>query len=677
LAQRRTAKAPLSLPLPFKKLFTSIALPSEPSLRTETVDIIVCVHNALEDVRNCLSSVMRCTLPPYRLVLVDDGSSAETQDYLIAFASQHGATLIRHDTAQGYTLAANAGLRTVTAPFCVLLNSDTVVTESWLDRMMDPMRHDNRVGLIGPMSNTASWQSAPEQIVNGDWAENVLPDGLSPDDMARLLAKGSSRRPVPVGFLNGFCLLIRQAVIEEIGYFDDVTFRAGYGEENDYCIRARKAGWKLQVAEDAYVFHNQSRSYGHDRRRTLARNADQALSKKHQSEMDILPYVMLCRDSLHLLGTRLRLKSNLEREALIAEGQAKFEGKRVAFLLPVGSAGGGANVVHQEAQAMRRMGVDVWLINFESFRVGYGLGYPANDLPILYISQAPDGLEKLLRECGIHFDAMVATAYYSFRLLPANGVITGYYIQDLETLFFEQPADMPRREEALQSYSLRPDVVRFTKSAWNRDAVLGIGGISPVVVGPSVDLDAFRQVSDAGLETGKPVRVTAMVRPCTPRRNPEMTYRILNRLQNRFGARVEVSCFGAAPQEMAEHGFGAPGVTAHGVLNSKEVSALLSNADVFLDFSEWQAMGLTALEAMASGVAVVVPKAGGAPEFCVDGVSGLVVDTRDETACLAAAERLVTDSALRLALRHKGMDVANGFPPERAALRILTALFTS
>ena len=59
-------------------------------------------------------------------------------------------------------------------------------------------------------------------------------------------------------------MMLHQQMIDEIGRFDEETFGAGYGEENDLCIRARKAGWRLLIADDTYVFHNESRSYGHD-----------------------------------------------------------------------------------------------------------------------------------------------------------------------------------------------------------------------------------------------------------------------------------------------------------------------------------------------------------------------------------------------------------------------------
>jgi glycosyltransferase involved in cell wall biosynthesis len=86
-------------------------------------------------------------------------------------------------------------------------------------------------------------------------------------------------------------------------------------------------------------------------------------------------------------------------------------------------------------------------------------------------------------------------------------------------------------------------------------------------------------------------------------------------------------------------------------------------------------MGLTALEAMASGVAVVVPKRGGAGEFCRDRVNALLADTQDEAACLAAAESLILDASLRTSIRLAAIDEAARHSPEAAALRLLQAVF--
>ena len=143
--------------------------PIEP--HQETVDIIICVHDALNDVRRCLQSVAEFSSAPCSIIIVDDGSQTDTRDFLVAFARQHSWSLLRNEKAKGYTLAANQGLRQSSADFVIMLNSDTIVTSGWIDRLVACAQSDRKIGLVGPLSNTASWQSIPEYESNGDWAE--------------------------------------------------------------------------------------------------------------------------------------------------------------------------------------------------------------------------------------------------------------------------------------------------------------------------------------------------------------------------------------------------------------------------------------------------------------------------------------------------------------------------
>ncbi len=272
-----------------------------------SAEIIVCIHNALDDVRRCLSSVIRYTLPPYRLILVDDGSQKETEEYLVNFSDTQNAVLIRNEEAKGYTLAANQGLRASQDKFVILLNSDTVVSEGWLDRMVQCAESSDRIGMVGPLSNTASWQSIPEVLVDGDWAANPLPEGVTVEDMAVLVAEDSKLIYPRLSFLNGFCIMIKRELINDIGYFDEETFGQGFCEENDYCLRARLNGWELVVADDVYVFHAQSKSYSHERRKKIGVESFKALVNKFgQSIID--DGVNQCRYDRAMLGIRARAK---------------------------------------------------------------------------------------------------------------------------------------------------------------------------------------------------------------------------------------------------------------------------------------------------------------------------------------------------------------------------------
>ncbi len=647
----------------------AVSSPQPVAARQASVDVIVCVHNALDDVRRCLESVVRYTAPPYNIILVDDGSDAPTRDYLQYFADSQGAVLLRNEQARGYTLAANQGLRASSADYALLLNSDTIVPPGWLDGMVACAESDPRIGLVGPLSNTASWQSVPETLnEEGDWAENILPEGVSVVEMAHRIRTDSARLYPRIPFLNGFCLMIKRAALQEIGYFDEETFGAGYGEENDYCLRARKAGWELAVADDVYIYHAQSKSYSHERRRKLARRADQKLAAKHGQPL-ISQGVQACRENPALMGVRARAQVAHQRADLVQRGLARWEGRRVLFILPVLHATGGGHVIVQEARAMRAMGVDVHILNLRPHKATFEREYPECDLPVVYVDEP-----RLPAHLHQAYDAVFATVYHTVKWLePLEGVRRGYYIQDFEPWFFAP--ETPEYQEAWESYTRFDDLVRVTKTDWNNRTLQEQVGVGAQVIGPSLNIDLFRPRPSAGASwPARPLRIAAMVRPSTPRRQPQFTVEVLREFSRRRD--VEIIFFGCDPgdpdfQRWA-HGFRWRHA---GVLTRPQLARLFSDVDIFLDASTFQAMGLTAMEAMACGAAVIVPQAGGAESFAVHERNALVVDTTSQSAVLQALERLSTDHALRKRIRQQAIADICAYTPEQAAYRLLEALW--
>ena len=644
-----------------------------------SVDIIVCVHDALPDVQRCLKAVVRHTNQPYSLILVDDGSESQTHDYLSEFANSHrkrnDAGLLRNEEAKGYTRAANQGLRRSSADYVVLLNSDTVVTPGWLDRLIACAESDPRIGLVGPLSNTASWQSIPEIESQGDWPANPLPAGMTIGEMGRLVARRSARLYPPMSFLNGFCLLIRREMIEEIGYFDEQTFGAGYGEEDDYALRARKSGWLLALADDAYVYHAQSRSYSTEARRRLTKRAGTLLAEKHGQQI-ISEGVAVCRQDRVLEGIRARSRVMIARQEWIEKGRPKFVGRRVLFVLPLAAPGGGGNVVITEAMAMREMGVDVRIFNLVANRHGFERGYPKLGIPALY------GEKEHLVTLASGYDAVIATVNFTVEWLchvpRQNGrPVRGYYVQGFEPYMYA-----PGTEDyqiAWSSYTLFPDLVRFTKTEWTRQEVRKQIGVECTVVGPTVNIDLFRPRPRSGPEwPDRPIRIAAMIRTTTPYRGPKLTMELLRQASRRYGGRIEIVVFGTS---LGDSGFAElPRDFAWsfaGVLTQEQVTHLLNTVDVFVDFSSHQAMGLTALEAMACGATVIVPERGGAISFARHEENSLVVDTSSHEACWRALQRLIEDHHLRSRLQRNALVEIPDFFPERPAFKILNVLFNA
>lgn len=642
---------------------------------TIAVDIIICVHNALEDVIKCLSSVLRHTSHPYTLILVDDGSDTETCDYLQCFAKDNSVQLIRNESARGYTLAANQGIRASRSPYLLLLNSDTVVSAEWLDRMIACAESDPDIGIVGPLSNTASWQSIPDIEQDGDWCSNPLPAEMTVEKMAWQVAIFSGRLYPNIPFLNGFCLLIKRALVDEIGEFDEQNFAQGYGEENDYCFRSRRAGWLLVIADDVYVYHAQSKSYSSERRRLLCEHAGQVLARKYGQPL-IDEGVYFCRYNRVLEGIRAHAKQLFERYALIEKARDQWQGKRIIFILPAGDAGGGANVVISEAQALTRMGVDTWLLNFSHLQAKFENSYPELDIPTVYVPNE----ESIPKFCE-DFCAVIATFNTSVAWIASlsknahSKTVLGYYIQDFEPYFYQQGTI--EYKKALASYTSIPDLICVTKTNWNYWKVSEETGIQCTILGPSINIDLFRpRLRKDPSWPERSLRIAAMIRPSSPRRGPRLTMEVLKVIEQKYGKQIEIYLFGeesdtpgflALPRDFVWNNLGKQ--------TTEQIALLLNEVDIFVDFSDYQAMGLTAMEAMACGAAVILPESGGASSFAVHEKNALLVDTKNPSACLHALDRLIADNELRIQLQRQALSDITHYFPEAPAFKLLEALF--
>jgi GT2 family glycosyltransferase len=245
-------------------------------------DIVVPVHNSPEDVRLCLASVQATLGPEDRLIVVDDGSAEETQR-LCAEAAEHPRTrLVRRATGSGFARAANAGLAETAAPVVVLLNSDTIVTANWLDRLAACLHANPQIGLAGPLSNAGGWQSVPDYLTGGPPNNAIRHDRATLSAIAAWCAAFRPRFAYPVvEQLNGFCLAIRREVLDAIGPLDEAAFPQGYGEEIDFGFRAQDEGFLCAVAMDCFVYHAKSKSYTSEARERLIRAGRAVNDRRH------------------------------------------------------------------------------------------------------------------------------------------------------------------------------------------------------------------------------------------------------------------------------------------------------------------------------------------------------------------------------------------------------------
>jgi GT2 family glycosyltransferase len=249
------------------------------------VDIVVPVHNSPEDVARCLDALAGTMGPQDRLIIVDDGSAEETRRLCEAAAGRSGTVLIRRAEGSGFARAVNAGLGETLAPVVVLLNSDTIVTEGWIESLSACLHANPQIGLAGPLSNAGGWQSVPDYLTGGPPNNAIRHDPTTLSAIAAWCAGFRERFPWPVvEQLNGFCLALKREVLETVGPLDEAAFPKGYGEEIDLCFRAQDAGFLCAVAVDCFVYHTMTRSYRSDVRDKLIREGRAVNDRRHGAE---------------------------------------------------------------------------------------------------------------------------------------------------------------------------------------------------------------------------------------------------------------------------------------------------------------------------------------------------------------------------------------------------------
>ncbi len=249
------------------------------------IDVIVPVYNAAEDLKRCIDSVLRHTDGDYRLIIIDDASpDPAVGGYLSEIRSRawpqvHCAS---NETNLGFTFTANLGMKLARpGADVVLLNSDTIVTRGWLDKLARCAAADARVGTVTPFSNNAEICSLPRFCENNPW-----PPERDTESMVRALEQAAvpSYPELPTGV--GFCFYIRRELIDAIGGFDP-RFGLGYGEENDFCMRAAKAGFRNVLCDDAFVVHLGGSSFG-GKRSDLAERNMAILLDRHPQYLDLV-----------------------------------------------------------------------------------------------------------------------------------------------------------------------------------------------------------------------------------------------------------------------------------------------------------------------------------------------------------------------------------------------------
>lgn len=207
--------------------------------------ILIPTYNGRELLKDCIYSIKQHTEEAYEIIVLDNGSTDGTLD----FCRQEQLTFISLASNTGFPIACNKGIRMATGDTLLLLNNDVIVSKNWLKNMLACLYSADDIGIVGPLTNYASGR------------QQVDMPFTSLEEMADQINNPDKGKWLPVDRIVGLCFLFKRELMEKIGMLDE-RYSPGHFEDDDYCYRARSAGYTLRIAGDVFVFHHGSASFG-------------------------------------------------------------------------------------------------------------------------------------------------------------------------------------------------------------------------------------------------------------------------------------------------------------------------------------------------------------------------------------------------------------------------------
>ncbi|MEM4898497.1 MAG: glycosyltransferase family 2 protein [Pyrobaculum sp.] len=268
------------------------------------VSIIIVNWNGWRDTIECLESLYRLTYPNFDVIVVDNGSIDDSVEKIKEYSrgeiivnskffdydrnnkpievfelneindqfdietyeklsANKRLIIIKQQRNRGYAGGCNAGikfaLKHLKPKYILLLNNDTVVSEDFLVKLVRAAESHEKIGIVGPKIYYYDYGGRSDVI--SYTGQKIIPwKGTGPRYGDGEVDEGQWDRPMEVDKIEGSCMLIKTDVFKKIGLLDEKYFM--YFEETDFCIRAKKAGFKLLYYPKAKIWHKVSASIG-------------------------------------------------------------------------------------------------------------------------------------------------------------------------------------------------------------------------------------------------------------------------------------------------------------------------------------------------------------------------------------------------------------------------------
>jgi GT2 family glycosyltransferase len=218
------------------------------------VSVIVVNWNGREYLGECLESLRSQTLLDFEVIVVDNGSTDGSVEYM---ESQFPGfiRILRNAENRGFSGGNNQGIKVARGQYIALLNNDARADKYWLKELMKAAPVDHRAGMLASRIYLQDGRKIIDNV-----GHLIYRDGLNRGRGRLEEDHGQFDKMEEVLFPSGCAALYRREMLEEIGLFDEDFF--AYGDDTDIGLKGRLAGWKCLYIPEAVVYHRYSQSSG-------------------------------------------------------------------------------------------------------------------------------------------------------------------------------------------------------------------------------------------------------------------------------------------------------------------------------------------------------------------------------------------------------------------------------